>query len=371
LTDKDLKIGLIGPLPPPSGGMANQTRQLAHLLEQEGVVVEIIRFNAPHRPRWVASLRGIRAFFRLLPYIAQLWKAAGRVDLFHVMANSGWAWHLCAAPAVWIAKLRGIPVVVNYRGGNAEDFFTRSFRWVRPTLQAADEVTVPSRFLEQVFTRFGLAVEVIPNVIDIDRFVPRPTRAAFCPEPHLIVTRNLEAIYDVATAVRALAIVRRVWPGAHMTIAGEGPQRKALEDLVRALGLVGHIKFTGRLDNRGIESLYQRADVFVNPSLVDNMPISILEALASGVPVVSTRVGGVPFLVDDGKQALLVPPGNAETMAAAVLEVLQSPTCALELTRAGRDCAEQYAWPNVRPRLLGVYRRLRVSGTRNVAAPAK
>src|SRR5690242_3337836 len=81
-----LRLGLVGPLPPPSGGMANQTRQLAQLLESEGVIVEIVRFNAPYRPGWIASLRGIRALFRLWPYLFRLWITAGRVDVFHVMA---------------------------------------------------------------------------------------------------------------------------------------------------------------------------------------------------------------------------------------------------------------------------------------------
>ena len=97
---KGLRIGLVGPLPPPSGGMANQTRQLARLLEQERVEVEIVQVNAPYRPHWVGSLRGVRALFRLAPFLVRLWHAAGRVQLFHVMANSGWAWHLCAAPAI-------------------------------------------------------------------------------------------------------------------------------------------------------------------------------------------------------------------------------------------------------------------------------
>lgn len=370
--EKSLRLGLVGPLPPPSGGMANQTRQLAQLLEQEGVLVDVVRFNAPYRPGWVASLRGIRALFRLCPYLVQLWVTAGRVDVFHVMANSGWAWHLCAAPAVWIAKLRGIPVVVNYRGGNAEEFFSRSFRFVEPTLRAADEVVVPSGFLEHVFGRFGIRVKVIPNIIDIGRFVRRqPLDATSDAGPHVIVTRNLEAIYDVATAIRAVALLRDGYPRIRMTIAGEGPEREALEDLVHNLSLDGHVRFTGRLDNLGIESLYQKADVFVNPSLVDNMPISILEALASEVPVVSTRVGGVPFMVQDGKHAWLVPPADPEAMANAVREVLQDPSRARELIRAGRECAEQYAWSNVRPQWLGIYDRVRASRTRNVAAPAK
>ena len=142
------RIGLVGPLPPPSGGMANQTRQLARLLGEEGLDVELVQVNAPYRPPWVEPLRGVRAFFRLAPYLVRLWRAAGRVRLFHVMANSGWAWHLFAAPAVWIARLRGVPVVINYRGGGAEEFFERSLFWVRPTMRLADRVIVPSGFLK-------------------------------------------------------------------------------------------------------------------------------------------------------------------------------------------------------------------------------
>src|SRR5689334_20012643 len=99
--------------------MANQTLQLARLLEQEGAKVEIVQVNAPYWPAWVGSVRVLRAFFRLFPFLMRLWTVAGRTDVFHVMANSGWAWHLCAAPAVWIAKVRGVPVVINYRGGYA------------------------------------------------------------------------------------------------------------------------------------------------------------------------------------------------------------------------------------------------------------
>src|SRR4051812_29073134 len=88
LTAPVLKIALVGPLPPPFGGMANQTRQLATLLEREGIDVEIVQVNAPYSPGWVASLRVVRALFRFIPFIARLWHAAGRADLFHVMANS-------------------------------------------------------------------------------------------------------------------------------------------------------------------------------------------------------------------------------------------------------------------------------------------
>ncbi|HEC26126.1 MAG TPA: glycosyltransferase family 1 protein, partial [Gammaproteobacteria bacterium] len=105
--------------------MANQTRQLAGLLRTAGADVSLVQINAPYRPAWVGRLQGIRALFRLFPYIWQLWHTAGKVRLFHIMANSGWSWHLFAAPAIWIGWLRGVSVIVNYRGGEAEEFFSR------------------------------------------------------------------------------------------------------------------------------------------------------------------------------------------------------------------------------------------------------
>ena len=359
-------MGLVGPLPPPSGGMANQTRQLANLLTQEGVDVEIVQVNAPYRPRWIESLRGIRALVRLIPYLIQLWNVAGRVQLFHVMANSGWAWHLYAAPAIVIGKLRGVPILVNYRGGYAEAFFERSFFWVRFTIKLADRLVVPSGFLQQVFAKFGLTAEVVPNIIDLTRFAPDPSKnVSRIDGPHIIVTRNLERIYDIATALRALAIVKRSLPRVRITIAGSGPERDALVKLSQALDLKGNILFTGRLDNEHMAQVYQQADLFVNPSLVDNMPISILEALASGVPVVTTNVGGIPFLVEHDKTALMVLPGDANAMAAAVLELLGDPQKAGRLASAGRDYVQRYNWQSVRGRLFDVYSALAVNAHQN------
>ena len=165
-----LRIGMVGPLPPPSGGMANQTLQLIGLLEAAGHQVEVIQINAPYRPAWAEKLKGVRALFRLLPYIAHLWASAGRVDVFHVMANSGWSWHLFAAPTIWIGRLRGCPVVVNYRGGEADTFMQKSQNWVRPSMKAATTVIVPSGFLEHVFNKYGVATTIVPNIINLSRF---------------------------------------------------------------------------------------------------------------------------------------------------------------------------------------------------------
>jgi glycosyltransferase involved in cell wall biosynthesis len=334
--------------------MANQTLQLARLLAESGLSVEVIQVNAPYRPAWVRRLRGVRAAFRLLPFLVRLWRSAGHVDLFHIMANSGWAWHLSAAPAVWIAHLRGVPAIVNYRGGDAESFLRREARWVRPTLLRACSVVVPSRFLERVFAKWKVPTEIVPNIIDIDRFSPVPRQ----PGPiHIVVTRNLEPIYDISTALRTFATIRGRYPDARLSIAGSGPQRGDLERLAESLHIAAAVRFTGRLDNEQLPDLYRSADLMLNPATVDNMPISILEAMASGVPIVSTNVGGVPFLVEDGSTGVLVPPQSPDEMATAALRVLGEPSLAARLRAAGIEVAQRYAWTHVRQQLLAAYAR--------------
>jgi glycosyltransferase involved in cell wall biosynthesis len=361
-----LRIGVVGPLPPPSGGMANQTLQLIGLLAGEGHQVEVIQVNAPCQPAWAEKLKGVRALLRLLPYLLHLWQSAGRVQLFHVMANSGWSWHLFAAPAIWIGRLRGCPVVVNYRGGEADGFMRKAQAWVRPSLLRADAVIVPSGFLEHVFGKYGVATTVVPNIIDLERFSAAASAAG---QPlRVLVARNLEPIYDNETALRAFAFVLAQHPDAQLVVAGSGPLRESLEQLAAALGIAGSVTFTGRVDNAGMAALYRGADLMLNPSTVDNMPNSVLEALASGVAVISTDVGGVPFLVEDGKTALLVPPRSPQAMADAMLRLVGSPELAARLRVAGLHYVQQYAWPGVRPRLLEVYRAVIDTSTAKVAS---
>ncbi|HMO46569.1 MAG TPA: glycosyltransferase [Rubrivivax sp.] len=349
-------VGVVGPLPPPPGGMANQCEQLVRLLRNDGARVEIVRTNAPYRPAIVGRVPFVRAVFRLLPFLWRLWRAAGRNQVLHVLANSGWAWHLIAAPALWIGRLRGTPIVVNYRGGLADEFLSRAPRHVHRSLRGAAVRVTPSDFLRRVFAGHGLDAEVIPNIVDLDRFQVRVPRD-FGDAPHIVVARNLEPIYGLGTAIDAFARLRRDYPLARLTIAGAGPQQAELQARAAALGLADAVHFPGSVPHREMPALYASADVALNPSTVDNMPNSVLEAYASHLPLVSTDAGGVPDIVDDGRSGLLVPVGDAPAMAQALRRVLSDRELARRLVEAGELRVQTFAWPVVRTMWLRAYRR--------------
>jgi glycosyltransferase involved in cell wall biosynthesis len=162
----------------------------------------------------------------------------------------------------------------------------------------------------------------------------------------------------VSCCIRAFARVQRQVPSAALTVAGYGSERAMLEQLVTSLGL-RHVRFTGRVPPDEMAKLLNEADILLNSPDIDNMPLSLIEAQAAGLPVVSTSTGGIPYIVKDGETGLLVPPGDDEALARAAMRLLDEPGLALRLTRAARaSCLSQYTWPAVQDQWVQLYRDL-------------
>lgn len=346
------KVGLVGPLPPPFGGMANQLNQLKSLLDKEGVSVFVVQNNAPYGNKLIAKIKGVRAAFRLFPFLYQVWKLAGKVDVIHVFANSGWSWQLFSAPVLWLAAFRNTPVIVNYRGGEAKTYFQQSIRFVRPSMNLAHCIVVPSGYLQQIFAEFGLKTEIIPNIIDLNRFKSKKHPLRY----HVVITRNLEPIYGIETAIDAISIVKQKIPQVRLTIAGSGPQENELKQKVEELNLKDNVGFSGKLSPDQVADLYRQADIMLNPTTVDNMPNSVLEAMASGVPVVSTNVGGVPYIVKDRQTALLVKAKDPVMMAENIIELFNDQALYRQLAENGLEEVKKYSWSRVKKQWLTLYR---------------
>ena len=146
-----------------------------------------------------------------------------------------------------------------------------------------------------------------------------------------------------------------------MTLVGSGSQEGALRRLARELRLE-HVRFAGRVPPDEIWRYYADADIYLQTPDIDNMPLSVLEAFASGTPVVSTRVGGVPAILEDGVHGLLAPAGNARSVADQMLRLLREPGLASRLAEAARESCDRYRWPTVRAQWLALYRELVEAG---------
>jgi glycosyltransferase involved in cell wall biosynthesis len=205
-----------------------------------------------------------------------------------------------------------------------------------------------------VFRGFGLAADVIPNVVDRDRFVfRRRGRLA----ARFLSTRNLEPLYNVACTLRAFSHVQATHPDATLTVVGAGSQERTLRELAQQLNL-RQVTFVGRVAPSDMPQQYANADIYLQSPDIDNMPLSVLEAFASGLPVVSTDAGGVPAILTNEVHGLLVPVNDDRALAAAALRLLSEPDLAPRLTAAALATTDGYAWAGVRQQWLSAYRRL-------------
>jgi glycosyltransferase involved in cell wall biosynthesis len=180
----------------------------------------------------------------------------------------------------------------------------------------------------------------IPNGIDVARFHP------------LDVTRPLRRLVTVArlrpekghdTLLEAAVRIVEVFPDVRLTIVGDGPLRADLEARVAGLGLEGRVRLAGHQEDVAAE--LREHDVFVLPSRSEAFPNSVIEAMATGLPVVASAVGGIPELVDHGRNGLLVPPGQSGELAEAVIGLLRRPSFARALGRKARvDVLTRYSF---------------------------
>lgn len=334
------------------GGQAVQASTLSNCLRADGYEVGFIAVNPPlpRWLRWIGHIPYLRTLVRQPLYLASLW-GLRRFDVAHVFAAAYWSFLLAAAPALAVARVLGLRTVLHYHTGEADDHLTHWGRRVHPWLRMAHEIVVPSDYLREIFRKHGHDARVIPNVLELHRF---PYHEALSGKRRLLSNRNLEAHYRVGDIIRAFAGIVRRFPDATLTVAGTGREEASLRAAAASIG-GGGVRFVGRVEPCGAAGLYRGADIFVNASDIDNQPLSVLEAFASGVPVVSTGTGDIASLVRHGETGLIVPPHDPGALAAAVEELLADPHRAQSIARAAHRKAQNYQWSHVRSAWAEVY----------------
>jgi glycosyltransferase involved in cell wall biosynthesis len=348
-----LQVAIVAPSLGILGGQAVQADRLLHAWRDDpDVEAWLVPVNpAPPRPlRFAARVKYLRTVVTELTYFARLARELPRADVVHVFSASYFSFLLAPLPAILVARALGRPVILNYRSGEAPDHLKRS-AIARAALARVDRNVVPSRFLVDVFASFGIDATIVPNIVDPERF-------RFCERavlrPRLLSTRNFEPLYNVACTLRAFRVVQDRSPEATLTLVGGGSEEPALRALAGRLGLK-HVTFAGRVSPETIADYYTAHDVYIQSPNIDNMPTSVLEAYASGLPVVSTEAGGVPAILTNGEHGLLAPLNDHQTLATRVLSLLDDPALARRLTRAAYSACQECTWPRVRRQWLHLY----------------
>ena len=351
-----LRVAIVAPSLRYVGGQSVQADLLLrHWQGDPDVRASFISADPQFPPglRWVGRIPGLRTLVRTPLYLATLWRGLRDADDAHIFSASYASFLIAVLPACLVAWARGKKTLINYHSGEARDHLQRS-AIARAVLKRADQIVTPSAYLVDVFKEFGLSALPIPNNVDFSQFSHRDRKPL---RPHLVCTRGFHPYYGIDVVVEAFARVQKEFPNAQADLVGGGPLESSIRRLVADRKLSG-VNFCGVVSRQEIGKYYDGADIFINASRLDNMPISILEAFASGTPVISTAPEGMRYLIEDGRTGLLSEPGNPEALAANVLQVLRDPELGPRLAANAFADLRRYRWESVREQWLHTYRAL-------------
>lgn len=285
---------------------------------------------------------------RVFDMAQAVWRWRDEYTVAHVEVYSGraffWAELVCG-----LLRRLGKPYLLTLHGGNLPAFAQRHQQRVSRLLRSALTVTTPSRYLLEQLVAYRADLRLLPNPLQLDAYSFRPRVQ---PAPRLIWLRALHALYNPALAVQALAELKTEFPRIHLTMIGPDKgdgSAHSLRQIVSALELADHVTLPGGIRKAEVPVYLNQGDIFLNTTNVDNAPVSVLEAMACGLCVVSTNVGGIPYLLEHEQDALLVPPRDPTALAAAVRRVLTEPQLAERLSRNARRKAALYDWPAIIP----------------------
>ena len=346
-------VAIVAPFPLPYGGMAIQAEKLYKRLTESGVTSFCIKSNIsfPRFLRYFEKVRGIRTIIRFIIFSIKLLHIK-QATVVHLFGASHAYFFLVVTPAIFVANLMNKKLILNYRGGEAEEFFKKWKLLTIPLLKKTDVIAVPSDFLKGILEKAaGREVLILPNVVDIDIFRYKERSKL---KPIIVVSRQLEPRYNVACALRAFKIIKKAYPAAQLKIAGTGSEEKRIKKLKEEM-LLKDVDLLGDLTHDELFYIYDKCDVMINPSNIDNFPGSIMEAFACGLPVVTTKVGGIHFMVKEGETGIMVKPNDHEGLAEGVITLLRNPMLAKLFSANGRKVAEEYSWEKVKKVLLSMY----------------
>lgn len=331
-----MKVLLVTNYKPGRGGISVQVELLHKHLNEDGVEAAIFDTKG-------SVLKRISILFKLL-------KLSKSYDVIHANGCSG-AGMIPIIFSVIAGRKNKKRVVATYHGGGADNFFAKHTRLVKKYLTKTDANIVLSGFLAKVFDKYSIPYTIIPNIVELDANAYRERETV---NPNYVSIRTLSSLYNIECIIRAFDIVKTKLPEAKLTIVGDGPSRAELEKMVADMQ-IKDVTFTGRVPNSDIYKYLDGSDIMLSAPKIDNMPVSLLEAFNAGLLVISSNVGGVPYMVEDGVNGLLFPSKDVGALAKKMLFAVENQEKAHYMIREANQSLGKYTWESVKEKLLRVY----------------
>ena len=331
-----MRVLLICNYKPGVGGISGQVEILQRKLREEGHTADIFSTKD--------------SFLRRLLLHLRLYRVAKSYNVLHIHCCSGWGF-LPAVVGVTVGRWLKKRVVLTYHGGGGEKFFDKHPKLVHYYLTRTDSNIVLSGFLANIFEKHHLPYTTIPNIIELDDSHYRQRDTI---KPNFICTRAHEPLYNIPCILRAFQKVLTKLSEATLTLVGGGSQHEVLMAMINKMGLK-NVTFTGRVDNSAIYEYLDRADIMLSAPTVDNMPVSILEGMNAGLLVISSRVGGVPYMIKNGNNGLLFDSDDSTKLAELMLWTINNQTIAKTMIQKAYHDVRKYRWESVKEQLYTAY----------------
>lgn len=279
-----------------------------------------------------------------------------KVELVHCHASvRGGFWRKAIFAA--IARAFGIPVLFHLHGSETKKFYREQMRWVQGVISRELERASRVLVLSESWKTFVLSIApksrpvVVPNYVCIPP-QPRPAPRSTVNLLFLGLVGPRKGVFDL---LQAFANGQKQFPGLRLTIAGNGEIERA-KDAARACGILDAVTFAGWVDGPGKTALLELADIYILPSYNEGLPMSVLEAMAYRLPVITTTVGGIPELITDRAHGWLLEPGDVAGLERAIVTLASSPAMREQLGLAGYErVSRHYSKSVVLPLLRSVY----------------
>jgi glycosyltransferase involved in cell wall biosynthesis len=242
-----------------------------------------------------------------------------------------------------VLKLNYIPIL---HGGNLPNRLEQSPKLSQSIFKNAHVNVAPSLYTKSSFERFGYHnIVCIPNSIELEKY---PFKERTFDSVRLLWVRSFSKIYNPFLAIDILKALRNENINAELCMVGPDSDGSLLEVKKYAKKLHVEVDFTGKLSKEEWLTLSEKYNIFINTTNIDNMPVSVIEAMALGLPIVSTNVGGLPFLIENNKNGILVEPNNVDGFANAIKQIMLNSNQANLMAKNARIYVEQFDWEKVK-----------------------